>query len=185
MIIPSEATYYNDVYKIEGKRYSEDYKSSMYFKVWQKIVEMLKYREGVQKILEIGCGCGQLARYLQDEGYLNYLGFDFSTVAIDIARSNSKQQLMLGSAYNKEIYDCDYNVVIATEVLEHFKKDINVLNNIKTGTFVIATLPTFNCTGHFRWFAREDELRDRYSDVLNIKSIQQVDDWFLISGDKR
>ena len=64
--------------------YNTHYTKSPYYYLWSIIIEKLNYANpGL--ILELGCGAGQLASLIRDKGFKNYIGIDFSKVAIDIA----------------------------------------------------------------------------------------------------
>jgi 2-polyprenyl-3-methyl-5-hydroxy-6-metoxy-1,4-benzoquinol methylase len=83
-------------------------------------------------VLEIGCGPGQLARFLCDRGLRSYTGFDFSPRAIEMARAQ-------GTGYpftvDNALTTClmlqpDYDLVICTEVLEHIEADLDIIDRI-------------------------------------------------------
>lgn len=171
---------YNEIYR-DTEKYKEHYKKSMYYPVWQRIVAILKNLSDPH-ILEIGCGTGQLAHYLYDEGFKNYRGFDISEEAIRIAKSKSSQRFYVGNVYDKANYVKDYSLVIATEVFEHLAEDIGIINNLKKGTKLIFSIPTFYCKGHLRWFRSGMAIRNYYFDCLNLKRIMNFRCWFLCLG---
>lgn len=161
--------------------YIKHYKESFYYPVWQNIVRYVRQVEK-PKILEIGCGAGQLAHLLYDEGFKDYKGIDIDTEMIEIAKNNSPQSFVLADIRNKEIYPADYNTVIATEVLEHLENDLEIFKNIKKGINFLFSIPSFKCDGHLRWFNSAPEILLYYFDYLHIKELRRLKNpnkWFM------
>jgi len=80
--IIDDESFYNKVYK-DTKEYHIPYKESRYFPLWKKIETYINMDD---KILELGCGSGQLAHYLYDCGIKKYKGIDISSEAIKLAK---------------------------------------------------------------------------------------------------
>jgi SAM-dependent methyltransferase len=177
---PKGSEYYNHFYKI-SEAYRGTYKNSPHYVLWTQVIRLLKEFPS-PKILEIGCGTGQLACYLYDEGFRDYHGFDFSVEAIKIAKSKSPQSFSIGDAFNNESYNYDYNVVLATEVLEHIDDDMSVLDNIRENTTIIFTLPTRNDPAHLRIFKKPRQIRKRYYTKIGDMSIVPIAQWFVCCG---
>src|SRR4029077_12899170 len=79
-----QSDYYDSQYEaIEG--YRCHYADSLYFFLWCVLVDRIQ-PANVRCLLDIGCGPGQLAMFLQDRGLRKYVGLDFSTTAIRLAR---------------------------------------------------------------------------------------------------
>ena len=162
-------------------RYKTHYKNSLYYPVWQNVFKYLRQFPD-PKILEIGCGTGQLAHYLYDEGYKLYIGFDINKEAIKVANSLSPQLCFVGDVMDKELYVAGYDVVIATEVLEHIEDDIGVIKSLKKGVRFIFSVPRFGCEGHLRYFINPVGVMDHYFDCLCIKEIvclKKFKYWFI------
>lgn len=161
--------------------YIKHYRNSIYYPVWQNI---LKYVRQIPqpKILEIGCGTGQLAQFLYDEGFRDYKGFDNNEEMLEIARKNSPQSFVIADANDKKVFETDYNIVIATEVLEHLENDLDMLVNIKKGINFLFSIPSFKCDGHLRWFNSAPEITNYYFDRLYIKELIRLrnpNKWFI------
>ena len=172
--------YYDGIYKsFDG--FSTHYKNSGYYILWTQALIFMK-RIQSPKILEIGCGTGQFAHYLYDEGCIDYHGFDFSPEAIRIAKKTINQSFSLGDALDKASYCHDYNLIISLEVLEHIWDDLRVLNNIKQGTYIIFSLPVSNDISHVRWFMNWREIEKRYYRNIDIKEIVYIRKWFVCFG---
>jgi len=137
------------------------------------------------KILEIGCGGGRLAKEILDIG-LQYRGFDFSKKAIENARKICKtdKEFVIGNAYDKKMYEGDYNTVIAIEVLEHVD-DLKVLSNIKSGVAFIGSVPTFGDAAHLRIYKeKQADIVDRFSKYLAVEKVlfSQQSGIYIIKG---
>lgn len=132
-------------------------------------------RLGVKTILDIGCGMGPLLSLCRDRGLICY-GFDFSPVAIEICRKHNKlENVWVGNALDKENYVDEYDAYLATEVLEHITWDLDVIKNLKPGIPFIFSLPNWANpeSSHVRCFRSSAAIRQRYGQIVNIKSIKR------------
>ncbi len=111
------------------------------------------------KTLDIGCGIGQMSKYIKD-----YKGFDFSEVAIKEANNPN---CWVGDIYDKSNYQGDYETYLCLEVIEHVD-DFKLLRNIPQGKPLVFSVPSFSDPGHRRTFD-EDILKIRYKHYLDIK----------------
>jgi len=171
-----EVRYYNGLF-IESEEYKLHYRESLYYVLWTQIIQFLKNIKE-PRILELGCGSGQFAHYLYDEGFKEYKGFDFSPVAVNCAKKTVNQSFFKGNALDIVNYQYDYNVVVALEIIEHIKDEFTLIKNIKTGSPFIFSLPTFNDPSHVRWFHSQRQIEKRYYKFLNIKKIVRIEHWF-------
>jgi 2-polyprenyl-3-methyl-5-hydroxy-6-metoxy-1,4-benzoquinol methylase len=172
--------YYNSLYQ-SSEKYLQNYKDSRYYVLWTQVITFVRQFTN-PNILEIGCGAGQFAHYLYDQGFRQYHGVDFSLEAIEVAKKTVNQSFSLGDCRNSEVYCRDYDLVIALEVLEHIKDDHTVLANIKDGTNIIFSLPTFNHPEHVRRFKQREAIEWRYRRNIDIKKIVRIDKWFVCWG---
>jgi ubiquinone/menaquinone biosynthesis C-methylase UbiE len=74
------------------------------------------------KILDIGCGSGYLLWKLYKEG-CNYYGIDMSCASLDLAKEYVKADLKVADAHNLPFQDGYFDLIICTDVLEHFADD--------------------------------------------------------------
>ena len=146
--------------------YRVHYTKSRYYEVWKELILKLPQK----RILEVGCGTGQLAQMLYDLGYKQYIGFDFSEAAIKIAKKTCpEQKFFIGNAYDKKNYK-DYDVILSTEVFEHLD-DYRVLNNIESGKEIFFMVPRLDMESHIRRFKNREDLHERYDDLIDIKKV--------------
>ena len=100
------------------------------------------------RILDIGCGDGNFVYHMQQMGYKNASGIDYSAEQVEKGRSMGIHNLICADLIqyltdNKEQYDA----VIAKDVIEHFTRDevfeiLELINkNLKAGGRFIMQVP--------------------------------------------
>lgn len=185
---------YNDSYKSGGNggNYHKSYWQSFYYPSWQKAMSYLSALEQDTSILEIGCGAGQFANMLFDNGFTNYIGFDYAAEGVALAKQNNPErakQFVVADAFQTGLMGKEYGLVICFEVLEHVQNDLTLLQRIRPGTRVLLSVPNFNDPYHVRYFKNEDEVRERYRQVVRISDISvsmltQTNCLYYIWGEK-
>jgi 2-polyprenyl-3-methyl-5-hydroxy-6-metoxy-1,4-benzoquinol methylase len=174
------SSYYENHFT-ENRGFQVHYKESHYYVAWTQVLTFLR-KINPSSILEIGCGTGQLAEYLKDEGYNNYEGFDFANKAIEMARQRVDMKFYWGDALDKNLYRKSFSAVICLEVLEHIEKDLQVLENIPEGRHIIFSVPNFDAPSHIRWFTSEWQIKKRYFRHINITEIIRIGNLFICRG---
>ena len=114
---------------------------------------------------------------LFDNGITNYKGFDFSPIAVGLAKKNNEKysgNFVVDNAYTSQLYNYDYNIVVILEVLEHIERDFLVLNKISKNTSIIFSVPNFNSESHVRWFNSKDDIEKRYNNIIKINKIKDI-----------
>lgn len=172
--IPSEI--YDAGYKSGGASgsYHKHYSQSFYYPSWKSAMNLLRNVDRSTAILEIGCGAGQFANMLFDNGFTNYMGFDYSAEAVSLAKKNNPQKadrFCVADAFQTELMEEQYGLVICFEVLEHVQKDLELLQRICSGTRMLLSVPNFNDPYHVRYFCSAEEVRERYQKVVRISEI--------------
>lgn len=189
------STLYNDSYKSGGadSNYHRRYTESFYYPSWQVAMRYLETLDRSTSILEIGCGAGQFANMLFDNGFRNYTGFDYAAEGVALAKQNNPdhaEQFAVADAFQTELVEKEYGLVICFEVLEHIQKDLAMLQRIRPGTQMLLSVPNFNDPYHVRFFQNEQEVRVRYEKVMRISDIStsmlsQTNCLYYIWGEKR
>ena len=168
------AGYYDATcYSGEVDEYTVHYSASRYLPVWESICQRIPIGA---RILEIGCGPARLAQMIFDSRIpSDYVGFDFSPAAIEMARKNlPKSRVEVGDARTTDLFtSVDYDTVVCTEVLEHIVDDVPVLERIPRGKHVLATVPDFDYVSHVRFFATAGEVRARYGSLFSSLDITE------------
>ena len=112
-----------------------------------RLIESLTSKEDV--ILDVACGNGSILRYLQSRGYQNLEGLEISEYAVN--RLSTEGILMhRGMLPRLAIPDARYDMVIASQVLEHLIRRRTLVREIrrvlKPGGRAFVFVPD-NCLG--------------------------------------
>lgn len=151
------------------------YTKSHYYPLWTVVADRLT-RMKVRRILDIGCGPGQVACLLRDRGFTGYTGLDFSPNRIQAAREICptfvfvQTDIFQSDALEQRPYDC----LLTMEFLEHIDRDLEVLGRVRPGTFVLATVPNFPAAGHVRFFQDVAEVHARYSSLFESLEVYEI-----------
>ncbi|MBX3441648.1 MAG: methyltransferase domain-containing protein [Planctomyces sp.] len=168
------------------------YTESHYYPLWAVVVDRLR-KAGVTRLIDIGCGPGQVASLLRDAGFANYLGIDFSELRIGQARKVCPElRFEVADVFrDRRLEDEPYDCAIVMEFLEHVDRDLDVLDRIRPGSMVLATVPNFPSAGHVRHFADCEEVRRRYEshfsdlDVSQILANRRGVTYFILQGTRK
>lgn len=131
------------------------------------------------KIVDLGCGTGRFAKLLHTCRYEEYLGIDFSPVRIEMARKYVPDfKFEVGSFFDNRFHQVfsEFGHFVILEVLEHIRDDLRLLSLVPNGGHIIASVPNYfgEGTGHVRFFDKAEDLKHRYSSVMNIGSIKVI-----------
>ena len=157
---------YDKIYSAE-KSYHAHYSKSVYFPIWKQAERWI-----TEPVLDIGCGPGQFAQFLLDEGVTIYTGWDISQVAINMAKEKAPGFVFYCLDAMPLKVDMFYSTVVLLEVLEHIERDIELLQNIPSGMRVVFSVPNFDSATHVRVFKDEQAARDRYGELLQIDNAE-------------
>lgn len=172
-VLETTSEYYDVIYKSD-KDYSKHYSQSPYYPNWKEAMKFLRTVDHTASILEIGCGPGQFANILFDNDFTNYTGLDYSAEAISIAKKNNPKladRFFAADAFQTELLEHGYDLVICFEVLEHILEDLELLQRIRPGARMLLSAPNFNSRTHVRYFSSTTEVWDRYHHVMQISDI--------------
>ena len=160
--------WYDEAYKVSPE-YRKEPEDSRYYPIWDKALSLIKD----EWVIDIGCGSGQFAKLLLNNGKCFLFGIDFSGEAILIAQKLNpeyKQKFIVGDLLDG-FRRSPYDLVTCFEVLEHIVKDLDVIKKIESGKRFIFSIPNYDYHSHVRKFNSEDEIFKRYSDLIDIKGI--------------
>ena len=170
--------YYDNAY-LTRPSYDVHYTKSEYYELWVEVIKLVWQYDKDVPITELGCGTGQFAEVLFDEGYKNYCGYDFSKVAIKKAKARTKQLFFVENSLELIEWRA-YKLLIALEFLEH-TDDIKILKP-RHDSEIIFTVPDFDDPAHVRHFKTEQEVRDRYTEYIDFESITKFGKYFICKG---
>jgi SAM-dependent methyltransferase len=155
--------------------YARGYATHDYYPLYGHIIEILERDGAPHRVLEIGCGVGDLGKLIVKRGH-QYRGFDFSPVAVECCRALCPEaDFRVGDAYNPVSYlPHDYDTAIALEVLEHVD-DLRMIGSIPVGVRLIASVPDYDDVAHLRLY--QDPKRDileRFRPLLRVTEIMSL-----------
>jgi len=158
-----------------GGAFQLPYRHSWYYPMYKEVFKAVK-AAGARHLLEVGCGTGGFAHLLFEHSNIDYCGFDFSPEAVSQARARTSREdsFFVGDATVADSYARDYDTIACTEVLEHIEADRTAISLWKSGATCICSVPNFDSTVHVRFFRHEDEVRERYGDLIDITGIARV-----------
>jgi 2-polyprenyl-3-methyl-5-hydroxy-6-metoxy-1,4-benzoquinol methylase len=111
---------------IRGRRSLDDARRQ--FHAWEAYFGALLPKEKDARILDVGCGNGDLVYWLQSKGYANATGVDLSKEQVQEAAllgiKNIRQGDMRETLRQAERV---YDAIVARDVLEHLTKEENVV----------------------------------------------------------
>jgi len=152
--------------------YARGYATDSYYPLYQQVLKMIEQGSTPKRVLEIGCGVGDLGKLIVERGY-EYRGFDFSPVAVECSRALCPQaDFRVGDAYNPASYlPHDYATAIALEVLEHLD-DLRMIENVPAGVRLIASVPDYDDVAHLRLYKNpQRDILERFKPLLNVTDI--------------
>lgn len=85
----------------DGKEFPLDL--SFYFSAEPEEPEVQVLSRVSGRILDLGCGCGRIVKYLQDKG-LDVTGLDIDPIAVEVAKKRGCRQVHTGSLVNLDQY---------------------------------------------------------------------------------
>ena len=176
-----DSKYYDKIYKEKRARET----LPIIFKKAIKFIEK-------KAIIDLGCGEGDLLKFLSRDNY--YYGIDFSATAINIARKKwSKKSYTYFDIINiEEVGEKgdlpDIDIIVAIESLEHMRLPF-VFRNIKKGQEMFISLPNYDSKGHVWYpmnYAHAKKILYPYIDIVEYEIIEyNKNEFYLIYGFSR
>eukprot|EP00522_Entomoneis_paludosa_P011454 CAMPEP_0172451750 /NCGR_PEP_ID=MMETSP1065-20121228/9656_1 /TAXON_ID=265537 /ORGANISM="Amphiprora paludosa, Strain CCMP125" /LENGTH=368 /DNA_ID=CAMNT_0013203721 /DNA_START=35 /DNA_END=1141 /DNA_ORIENTATION=+ len=91
-----------------------------------------------------------------------------SSTLVEVVQIDMSDMQVLKSSINFAYFD-----LVATISFEHFGQDLEMISTLfQPGTWFLFGVAAFPNRQHFRYFSNEQEIRDRYSPVLDIHTIK-------------
>src|SRR3989344_2109518 len=132
------------------------------------------------KIIDIGCSGGLLLAELKSKGYNNVYGLDISKQAIEICKKSGLKNTFVGNALKTDFEDESFDVIIASDVLEHLNDDKKALSEwnriLRKNGKIILFVPAFQflwsdhdvVNNHIKRYNKKDLIKLAESQNLNI-----------------
>ncbi len=128
--------------------------------IYKKIKKILGKNK--EKLIDIGAGNGLVLRFFRDKGY-EVTGMELSRELCDLMKKNPvmKGIEIIRGDISKTSGKGDFNVVLASDVIEHIKNDEAALKNlfsfVKPGGILVISVPA-----HMLFFGKRDKLWGHY-----------------------
>lgn len=147
---------------------------------WWFVVRRKLFRNTIRKlklapdaaILDIGTSTGTNLRMLREMGFTDFVGLDSNEEAVRWCAEKGFGTVMKGDACELPFPDARFDLVLATDIVEHVERDVMAMQEIrrvlKPGGRAIITVPAFESLWgtqdeighHVRRYTR-DELLDK------------------------
>ncbi|MGM9875292.1 MAG: class I SAM-dependent methyltransferase [Bacilli bacterium] len=146
----------------------------------KKIVLPLLEKNKELKILDIGCGTGQLIKEISDKyKMVNYLGIDVAENMIDIAKKNNKGKNIKFKISSIETFDTvdRYDIIICTHAFPYFPNKEDMIKKIaglcnKKGQVIIVNSSTNSLKDLIiNFFLKATTSKARYLSIDNMKKL--------------
>jgi SAM-dependent methyltransferase len=108
------------------------------------------------RILDIGCAAGTFLLKLKELGYTELYALDYSPEAIELVKKAGIEQAYVMDGHYPDFPEQTFDVIIASDSLEHLEKDEVALKNwhavLKNGGIGFVLVPAYN----FLWSEHDD-----------------------------
>ena len=123
-------------------------------------------------ILDVGSGTGATLRLLRDQGFRNVTGLDKSAVAQSLCRDKGLGEVQLGSVTDLPFPAGSFDVVFATDIVEHVADDAAALRELARVLvprgLVVITVPAFQSLWGLQDEVSHHHRRYRSGQVLDL-----------------
>lgn len=128
------------------------------------------------EVLDIGTSTGTNLRMLREAGFVTVRGLDFSDEAIRWCADKGLGRVDKGDVCNIPCQKGVYDLVLATDIIEHVDDDVTALSEIsrvlKSSGYAVITVPAFqslwglqDTVSHHKRRYRKQELLDKLNKV--------------------
>ena len=172
------SAHYDNAYNITKAYHGEPEEFESYYPMWLTAASKICLINGAN-VVDLGCGPGHFCKTLYQEGFGgNFIGYDFSEVAIRMAKKLNKLE-HCATFEKKDLLEFDFaknkdgnTVYVSFEFLEHIEGDLEVIKKIPQGAKVFFSVPSFDYKSHVRFFESEKEVLKRYEKFIKIDFIE-------------
>ena len=179
-----DKSYKNKYYELEDKHWWNVSRREIILKL------LNPYFKKEAKVLDIGCSSGALIKQIISNNVVKVYGIDISKDAIKLSKDKGLKNVKTMNASKLEFEDKEFDVIIASDVLEHIHSDLNALKEwrrvLKPNGHMILFVPARQIlwsnndiySQHFRRYEKK-QLKDRL--IRSGFSISRLSYWnFLL-----
>jgi SAM-dependent methyltransferase len=130
----------------------------------------------IANVADLGCGAGNFTSIMVEKNQRQevYIGVDQSHTQIQIAKqAYPGWHFVYGdfnAAYVRQEYE-RFEAYLLLNVLDTIEDDLGFLEGVTSGKYLVFSYPKHEREGSIRFFPDNFSMRDRYSGLLNIKTI--------------
>ncbi|MDR2459646.1 MAG: class I SAM-dependent methyltransferase [Deltaproteobacteria bacterium] len=130
----------------------------------------------IANVADLGCGCGNFTGVMVEKRQKPevYIGVDFSHSQIKIAKAAYPGwNFIYGDFTNPQVIEKyeRYEAYLLLHVLDTMPDELPFLESIPEGKKIIFSMPRAEREGSLRYFPDNLSLKNRYSGILNIRSV--------------
>jgi SAM-dependent methyltransferase len=130
----------------------------------------------IANVADLGCGRGNFTGVMTDNGQRRevYLGVDMSHECVKVAKAAYPGWNFIYGDFNDPSVRREYErfeAYLLLNVLDVIEDDLGFLESVPQGKPVLFSMPRAEREGSVRHFPEAFALRERYSSLLNIRSV--------------
>ena len=147
----------------------------------EKALHSLSMNGHRPRILELGCGSGIISELLAQYG--DVMGIDQSSAGVEAARKRVKGRFEIGVLPHFAIPEKDFDVVVLTQVIEHFSDadQVTLLQNARAATrpggHLILTTPNRPVSEKMRFARGELQPIENWLDADGLRALLERTGW--------
>lgn len=136
------------------------------------VFKTIKKQPKNAKILDTACSGGVLVKALVEKGYTDVSGLDISSEAVEACEKKGLSNIFCRDAVDTKLEDQQFDVIIASDVLEHIEDEKKAMNEwyriLKPHGTLIIIVPAFQ----FLW--GDSDVLDRHFRRYTRKQLKTV-----------
>jgi SAM-dependent methyltransferase len=130
----------------------------------------------IENVADLGCGAGNFAAIMRDRNQLpeRYLGVDSSHSQISLAKRAYPGWKFIYGDFTQERIRAEYErfgALLMLNLLDTMENDLEFLMSLPQDKPMVFSIPRFEREGSLFYLAEGRDIHDRYSSILNLKSI--------------
>ena len=173
-----DSEFYNEVYRSGGWNgfyFKEAEEIAPYFPTWLYVYQHIKLN-GIDSVLDLGCGVGHFASLFSDKDNIFYNGIDFSNEAIEQAEERNESNPNCSfEVLDLRLVNFDLvKFVTAFEFFEHISFDLDIVTRLEKDTEIFFSVPNYDSAGHVRFFKDYESIVERYGEILELELIHEL-----------
>ena len=146
-----------------------------------KTIIILMEENGLEKVLDVGCGTGKLVKFLNDNCFQAY-GCDNADIAVNAAQNiNKKNAIIKASAIKLPFKKHSFDLISSISTIEHLTKKeagefVNEVKRVlKPNGFIFVVTPNFASPWRFiqikKWFGYSDPTHINFFTPLSLAKL--------------